>query len=675
MNSYLVIRQGRRWNDIFRLTPGQAITIGRASTNAIVIPEEMCSRVHAEISEVAGDWVLRDLQSRNGTLLNGLAIEKPTALKQGDTIQVGSGQMEFVQSLAGVFEPSIEAAKSGTGGSVGQTEAIIARCDHSGILGDGPYPSPTKLGAKSDIDAVIFQRLFQLAFDLSSTQTAEEAADVALKVLIAQSGADCGGVFLFASTREENLKSEERTTSTKTPTTGPDLILLATQQQGIKGYRRPSDYLVKSIAADGEGLLARNISGDKELLSQSTSAALQATSLIVAPIRHEGRVLGMLHVYSSRGEHELTQLHLQIAIAIGDTIAIALKKIASQQILEDSLQSAKRKAQQLQEQLSQQSLLVGESQPLQKVKDIIARAAPTNATILVRGESGVGKELVAQLVHEMSPRKDGPFLCVNCAALSPTLLESELFGHEKGAFTGAIERKIGRFEAAHGGTLMLDEVGEMTPEIQTKFLRVLETRTIERIGSHKPIPVDVRIVSATNRDLEEAVQDGLFRSDLYFRLKVIQLNVPPLRDRSDDIPVLARHFLKRFSREIGRRLEGFTKEALEAMANYAWPGNVRELKNVIERAVVLCGGAWITVDDLALDGLRLKREVLQADGTPYKPISLDDMEREHILSTLRHTRGNKSRTASILGVERSTLDRKLQKFSLTPEHWKDVAED
>lgn len=675
MNSYLVIRQGRRWNDIFRLTSGQAITIGRASTNAIVIPEEMCSRVHAEISEVAGDWVLRDLQSRNGTLLNGLAIQKPTALKQGDTIQVGSGQMEFVQSLAGVFEPSIEGAKSGIGGSVGQTEAIIARCDQSGILGDGPYPSPTKLGAKSDIDAVTFQRLFQLAFDLSSAQTAEEAADVALKVLIAQSGADCGGVFLFASTREENSKSEERTDSTKTPTTGPDLILLATQQQGIKGYRRPSDYLVKSIAADGEGLLARNISGDKELLSQSTSAALQATSLIVAPIRHEGRVLGMLHVYSSRGEHELTQLHLQIAIAIGDTMAIALKKIASQQILEDSLQSAKRKAQQLQEQLSQQSLLVGESQPLQKVKDIIARAAPTNATILVRGESGVGKELVAQLVHEMSPRKDGPFLCVNCAALSPTLLESELFGHEKGAFTGAIERKIGRFEAAHGGTLMLDEVGEMTPEIQTKFLRVLETRTIERIGSHKPIPVDVRIVSATNRDLEEAVQDGLFRSDLYFRLKVIQLNVPPLRDRSDDIPVLARHFLKRFSREIGRRLEGFTKEALEAMANYAWPGNVRELKNVIERAVVLCGGAWITVDDLALDGLRLKREVLQADGTPYKPISLDDMEREHILSTLRHTRGNKSRTASILGIERSTLDRKLQKFSLTPEHWKDAAED
>lgn len=669
MNSYLVIRQGQRWNDIFRLTSGQSITIGRASTNAIVIPEEMCSRVHAEIAEVNGEWVLRDLQSRNGTLLNGVPIAQPTILKQGDTIQVASGQMEFVQSLAGVFEPAGQNLKEPSSGSSGQTESIIARRDQSGILGDGPFGTPNPSTARNEVDGAVFQKLFQLAFDLSSSQTAEEAADLALKVLIAQSGADCGGVFLFATDSDQPQPGDTATDDNL------DLILLATQQQGGKGYRRPSDFLVKTIATEGQGLLARNLTGDRELLSQSMSAALQANSLIVAPIRHEGRVLGMLHVYSGRGDHELTPSDLQIAVAIGDTIALALKKIASQQILEDSLQTAKRKAQQLQEQLSQQTLLVGESQPLRKVKDVIARAAPTNATILVRGESGVGKELVAQLVHEMSPRKDGPFLCVNCAALSPTLLESELFGHEKGAFTGAIERKIGRFEAAHGGTLMLDEVGEMTPEIQTKFLRVLETRTIERIGSHKPIPVDVRIVSATNRDLEEAVQDGLFRSDLYFRLKVIQLQVPPLRDRSDDIPVLARHFLKRFSREIGRRLEGFTKEALEAMTAYAWPGNVRELKNVIERAVVLCGGAWITVDDLALDGLRLKREVLQADGTPYKPISLDDMEREHILATLRHTRGNKSRTATILGIERSTLDRKLQKFALTPEHWKDVSDE
>jgi transcriptional regulator with GAF, ATPase, and Fis domain len=660
MSSYLVIRQGRRWTDIFRLMPGQTVHIGRASTNAIVIPEERCSRIHAEIAEIDGEWVLRDLQSRNGTILNGAPLLEPSPLKQGDVIQVASGTMEFVQSLAGVFENSgVDTSTGAAVGRSGQTESIIARREHSGILG-GSFATPARTQvAEPQIDAATYQKLFQLAFDLSATQSAEEAAEVALRTLVAQTDAEAGGVFLFASSLAES----------KPEVDFPQLVLLATHQPGTKGYRRPSDFLSKTIYAEGEGILARNITGDQDFVSSSTSAAHEASSLIVAPIRHEKRVLGMLHVYSAAKDKEHSQTHLQIAVAIGDTIALALKKIASQQILEDSLETAKRKSQQLQELLAQQTLLVGDSKPLNKVKEIIGRAAPTTATILIRGESGVGKELVAQLVHDMSPRKDGPFLCVNCAALSPTLLESELFGHEKGAFTGAIERKIGRFEAAHGGTLMLDEVGEMTPEIQTKFLRVLETRTIERLGSHKPIAVDVRIVSATNRDLEEAVQDGLFRSDLYFRLKVIQVSVPPLRDRTEDIGLLAVHFLKRFSREVGRRLEGFTKDALDAMNGYSWPGNVRELKNVIERAVVLCSGAWINVDDLALDGLRLKREVAQADGTLFRPISLDDMERDHILATLRHTRGNKSRTASILGIERSTLDRKLQRFALTPEAW------
>lgn len=665
MNSFLVIRQGQRWTDVFRLTAGQAVQIGRSSANTIVIPEDRCSRIHAEIAENAqGEWVLRDLQSRNGTLVNGELVEDRYVLQPGDIIQIASGQLEFVHSLAAVFEqPTPEKCRENKSRSyTGQTEAIIARRDHSGILGDSSLsavPSISANRAVSQLDAVTSLRLFQLAFDLSGAQSVAEAAEIALACLVSQTGAEAGGVFLFTSSSETTADAE----------LSSNLMLLATHQPGSKGYRRPSDFLAKTIFEEGQGVLARNLSGDVEFLVQGTSAALNATALIGAPIRHEGRVLGMLHIYTGDTARELTPLHLQIAIAIGDTLALAFQKIASQQILEDSLQNAKRKAQQLQEQLAQQQLLVGDSPPLRKVKEMIARAAPTNATILIRGESGVGKEMVAQLVHEMSPRNDGPFICVNCAALSPTLLESELFGHEKGAFTGAIDKKIGRFEAAHGGTLMLDEVGEMSPEIQTKFLRVLETRTIERIGSHKPISVDVRIVSATNRDLEEAVQDGLFRSDLYFRLKVIQLQVPPLRDRREDISVLAQHFLKRFSRETGRRLEGFQRESLEAMQNYAWPGNVRELKNVVERAVVLCGGAWITVDDLALDGLRMKRDIVQADGSTFRPISLDELEREHILATLRHTRGNKSRTASILGIERSTLDRKLQRFALTPESW------
>jgi Nif-specific regulatory protein len=696
MNAYLVIRQGGRWTDVFHLSPGQNFSIGRASTNSIVIPEERCSRTHAEIFLQDGVWYLRDLQSRNGTIVNGHTISESQRLQNGDQIQIASGQLEFLTSLANVFQKSPQSAPSTISqqtASMGSgSESIIARRDHSGILDDVQRNAPPSAGATPAIDAATSLRLYQLAFQLSTANSPEEAATIALRSLLQETGAEAGGVFLYQTAGELESDSEEfvqadHAKDQSTEVTAdrdsslesaarrsetPLMILLATEQSGGKGYRSPSDFLAATVFTEKQGILARNIGDVTEFLPNGASASLAASSLIVAPIRFERRILGMIHIYHSSPIHPLTASHLQIAIAVADTLALAFQKITSQRVLQDSLQSALRKTQQLQEQLSQQSLMVGDSSVLKKIKDVIARAAPTNATILIRGESGVGKELVAQLLHQMSPRKDGPFICVNCAALSPTLLESELFGHEKGAFTGAIEKKIGRFEAANGGTLLLDEVGEMTPEIQTKFLRVLETRTIERLGSHKPIPVDVRVISATNRDLEEAVQDGLFRSDLYFRLKVIQIEVPALRQRAEDIPLLALHFLKRFVRETGRKLEGFTPDAIHALTSYRWPGNVRELKNVVERAVVLSTGNWIEVEDLALDSIgRLsKTSEITTDSAGYQPVSLDQIEREHILATLRHTQGNKSRTASILGIERSTLDRKLQRFSLTPDDWK-----
>ncbi|MEY4567700.1 MAG: Nitrogen fixation protein VnfA [Planctomycetota bacterium] len=696
MNAYLVIRQGGRWTDVFHLSPGQKISVGRASTNSIVIPEERCSRTHAEIFLQDGAWYLRDLQSRNGTIVNGESISDNHLLQNGDQIQIASGQLEFLTSLSNVFQKSPLSAPSS---SVQQTasmgsgsESIIARRDHSGILDDVQRNAPSSTAATPALDAATSLRLYQLAFHLSTASSPEEAATIALRALLQETGAEAGGVFLYQvsgdleSDSQEFLFADSSKDNSAAVTVGnnaavgsapiqsstPPMILLATEQSGGKGYRSPSDFLAATVFAEKQGILARNIGGVTEFLPNGATASLAASSLIVAPIRFERRILGMIHIYHSNPIHPLTASHLQIAIAVADTLALAFEKITSQRVLQDSLQSALRKTEQLQEQLSQQSLMVGDSSVLKKIKDVIARAAPTNATILIRGESGAGKELVAQLLHQMSPRKDGPFICVNCAALSPTLLESELFGHEKGAFTGAIERKIGRFEAAHGGTLLLDEVGEMTPEIQTKFLRVLETRTIERLGSHKPIPVDVRVISATNRDLEEAVQDGLFRSDLYFRLKVIQIEVPALRQRGDDIPLLALHFLKRFVRETGRKLDGFTADAIQALTSYRWPGNVRELKNVVERAVVLSTGNRIEVEDLALDsiGRIVKPSEGPAGSAEYQPLSLDQIEREHILATLRYTQGNKSRTSSILGIERSTLDRKLQRFSLTPEDWK-----
>ena len=237
----------------------------------------------------------------------------------------------------------------------------------------------------------------------------------------------------------------------------------------------------------------------------------------------------------------------------------------------------------------------------------IARAAASNATVLIRGESGVGKELVARAVHYNSPRRENVFVCLNCAALSAELLASELFGHERGAFTGATERKIGKFEAAHKGTLMLDEIGEMSPGLQAKFLRVLEGHPFERVGGSKPIKVDVRVIAATNRDLERDVAEGRFRRDLYFRLRVLEIVVPALRKRQEDIPLLADYFLQKFNAETGRKIKGFTAAAKEQLLKYLWPGNVRELKNVIERAVVLCRGQEIGVEDLLLTKLATRR--------------------------------------------------------------------
>ena len=310
--------------------------------------------------------------------------------------------------------------------------------------------------------------------------------------------------------------------------------------------------------------------------------------------------------------------------------------------------------------------MVGASPALAMIAGQIGRVATTKATVLVRGESGSGKELVARAIHDSSDRRDAPFVCLNCAALTETLLESELFGHEKGAFTGATERKAGKFEAAHRGTLFLDEIGEMSPSIQAKFLRVLEGHPFERVGGSQRVQVDVRVVAATNRHLEEAVAAGDFRRDLYFRLKVVEIVVPPLRRRTEDIEPLARHFLARFAAEAGRPARDFSEEALDALQSYHWPGNIRELRNCIERAVVLSTADVIDAHDLSLSHLSSAGDTGRGSASrpaPFSPQTLDEVERRHVMATLAAVGGNKTKAAAMLGIERSTLDRKLARWA------------
>jgi len=268
-----------------------------------------------------------------------------------------------------------------------------------------------------------------------------------------------------------------------------------------------------------------------------------------------------------------------------------------------------------------------------------------------------------------SPRKAKPLVCLNCAAISETLLESELFGHEKGAFTGATERKIGKFEAADSGTLFLDEIGEMAPNLQAKILRVLENNAFERVGGNTTVNVDVRIITATNRDLEKEVAAGKFRHDLFFRLRVLEIIIPPLRKRPSDIPVLAEYFLDRFSKDTGRKFTGFHPDAMEILSNYRWPGNVRELKNIIERAVVLGTEPLILEQDLLLSKLNTMGESQvmvpeKQERDLFIPLTLDDMERNHIIRTLEYTEWNKSLASKQLGIERTTLDRKIKRYNI-----------
>jgi transcriptional regulator with PAS, ATPase and Fis domain len=292
------------------------------------------------------------------------------------------------------------------------------------------------------------------------------------------------------------------------------------------------------------------------------------------------------------------------------------------------------------------------------VFDLAKSAAKSQSTILILGESGTGKELLARAIHAESPRQASPFVAVSCAALTETLLESELFGHEKGSFTGAVARRKGRFEQADGGTLFLDEIGDISPKLQLDLLRVLEERKVTRVGGTEPVDVDVRIIAATNRDLKKAVADGQFREDLYYRLNVIPILLPPLRERREDIPLLIEHFLEHLSVETDRQVEGVSADALAALMRHDWPGNVRELRNVLERGMVVAKDKLIQPEDLGLSGPGIRAETLDPS------LTLDEVERRHITAVLQHAGGNVTQAARTLDIDRVTLYNKIRKYGL-----------
>jgi DNA-binding NtrC family response regulator len=343
-----------------------------------------------------------------------------------------------------------------------------------------------------------------------------------------------------------------------------------------------------------------------------------------------------------------------------DELLVVLTRVFDHQRLRSE---ARRMRQRLSERVARQNI-VGASPPMQRVFEVIEQVAPSKATVLLTGESGTGKELVAAAIHERSSRAQGPFVKLHCAALAESLLESELFGHERGAFTGAVARRDGRFLMADGGTLFLDEIGEITPSLQVKLLRFLQEHEFERVGGDQTIRVDVRIIAATNRDLREEVARGRFREDLYYRLNVVNVELPPLRDRKADVPSLSRFFLDRFAKENGKNIEGFSPETVELLLAHEWPGNVRELENAIERAVVMATGAIVEPRQLPP---AVRPAVKTSSSLPPVPGStLADLEKYAILETLSSVGGSTSKAADILGISVRTIQYRLHQYNAAP---------
>jgi DNA-binding NtrC family response regulator len=340
-----------------------------------------------------------------------------------------------------------------------------------------------------------------------------------------------------------------------------------------------------------------------------------------------------------------------------EELSALLQRIVSQQVLIQENESLRRA---LKREYGFHDL-VSKSPAMQRVFDLARVAARSSSTILVLGESGSGKEVLARAIHAESPRSAGSFVAISCAALTETLLESELFGHEKGSFTGAATRRKGKFELAQGGTLFLDEVGDVSPKLQLDLLRVLEDRTFQRVGGSETIQADVRVVAATNRDLGKAVADGTFREDLFYRLNVIPITLPPLRDRPEDVPLLVQHFLERLSKELQRRLDGVSPEAMAALVAHPWPGNVRELRNVLERGAVVATGHVIQLSDLGLPPPPVDASPVGPRGEPQ---SLEDGEKRHIADVLTWSGGNVTQAARVLGIDRMTLYNKMKRYAL-----------
>jgi len=646
----MVVLRGAGGGRVFEIL--DRATIGRLPCNDIQLAGDKVSRRHAEIVREGGRYFISDVGSRNGVLVNGRMTGR-AELSSGDRIEIGDAVLLFeldeahdypTQQIEGNAEPGrhspVEPALFSED-STASAEKFARSVDV-----DGEHEDPAsvlerlreanrKLKALHDVSDVLYE-----TFD--PHEMMHKLLDVVLDIFRADRA-----VILLYDEPGEKMRPAAARNRRKTS------VRLAVSQTVV-------DY----VAGEMRSVVSADALSDPRFDPSESIALQRINSVMCVPLPAKGRSLGVLYVDSRSGAQRFDkdQMRLLTIIARQASSAIANAR---------SFANLRQEREELRRQVNEKYTIVGESEPLRRVLEDVRRVAGCDTTVLICGETGVGKELIARAVHDASPRADGPFVIVNCASVPETLLESELFGHEKGSFTGAEQRKLGKFEVANRGTLFLDEVGEISLGIQTKLLRAVEQKVFDRVGGTKPVSVDVRIVAATNRDLEEMVRQGKFREDLYYRLAVVPIHVPPLRERRSDIPRLAEHFLAVLAREIGRRQPEIGQEALDLMIAYDWPGNIRELKNAMERAILLDRTGTIEPDDLPptlVAGGPARAALLNAE-TGEMPATLLPLanaiaavERRAIRDALQLANGVKSKAAEMLGISRPTLDKKLKQY-------------
>jgi Nif-specific regulatory protein len=598
----------------------ESLVIGRETAANLCIADASVSRRHSRIDKQENDFVIVDLDSLNGTFVNDVPV-KSRRLEHGDRVRIGDSQFLFLTHEGEAASKSSDVRLDEARVVSGST--IQIRFD------DAVYQMTRDLSALMKISTTInwirgldnlLERLLDLLFEVVP---AERGA-----ILLMNEGS-------FETSRVFGLD----------------------RVYGKDEAIHVSRTIVQQVLRDGIALLASDAAAETKLATDSLIAA-RTHSVLCVPLILFDRKIGVLYLDSTFARDQFNRDHLQLVTAVAGIAAVAIENARRFEWLETENER-------LLADFNIEHNMIGEGTAMQRVYHFISKVAPKDATVLISGESGTGKELAARAIHRNSKRAQKPFMAVNCAALNESLLESELFGHEKGSFTGAFAQKKGRLEIADGGTVFLDEIAELPPQLQVKLLRVLQEREFERVGGTVTIKVDLRLIAASNKNLEEAIEAGEFRQDLYYRLNVVSLEMPPLRERREDVMLLANYFADKYGAKCNRKLKGFSPEARIYLTAYDWPGNVRELENTIERAVVLGITDWILPEDLP-EALLESKVTGDGPGTTYHEAVVQN-KKQLILRAFVEAKKNHAEAARLLGIHPNYLQRLIRNLNLSEQ--------